>query len=153
MAEGKLKTVPLEDSVRALIFKNRNLLGLSGEQLGYLTGDDQSSIRKIENGERSPSLMATFNLLLLTSLLGSDSARRHEGSGSIRRSVLRFCLKPGFKKPGFKRSLMQKGSVGAPKNTATVRLPVSWDNCPTLQSRRGDGCSYQDLVYGSRVRA
>ena len=63
MAEGKLKTVPLEDSVRALIFKNRNLLGLSGEQLGYLTGDDQSSIRKIENGERSPSLMATFNLL------------------------------------------------------------------------------------------
>jgi hypothetical protein len=30
MAEGKLKTVLLEDSVRALIFKNRNPLGLSG---------------------------------------------------------------------------------------------------------------------------
>lgn len=63
MAEKKQKKVTLQDSVRELIFKRRNFLGLSRDQLGYLTGYEQSSIRKIENGDRSPSLVATFRLL------------------------------------------------------------------------------------------
>jgi transcriptional regulator with XRE-family HTH domain len=78
MAESKRKTDPLQDSVRALIFKKRNLLGLSRDQLGYLTGYDQSSIRKIENGDRNPSLAATFNLFGALGLRPSTVMKRIE---------------------------------------------------------------------------
>jgi transcriptional regulator with XRE-family HTH domain len=78
MAEGKRKTVPPQDSVRALIIKRRNLLGLSRDQLGFLTGYDQSSIRKIENGERNPSLVAIFNLFGALGLRPSTVMKRIE---------------------------------------------------------------------------
>jgi transcriptional regulator with XRE-family HTH domain len=62
MAQGERKTIALQDAIRALIKKRRNQLGLSRDQLAFLAGYEQSSVRKIENGTRNPSLGAIFDL-------------------------------------------------------------------------------------------
>jgi transcriptional regulator with XRE-family HTH domain len=78
MAQGKGKTITPQDSVRALIIKRRDLLGLSRDQLAFLAGYEQSTVRKIENGTRNPSLTAIFNLFGVLGLRPSTVMKRIE---------------------------------------------------------------------------
>jgi len=78
MAQGERKTITPQDSVRALIIKKRNQLGLSRDQLAFLAGYDQSSVRKIENGTRNPSLGAIFDLFGVLGLRPSTVMKRIE---------------------------------------------------------------------------
>lgn len=78
MAQGERKTIAPQDAIRALIKKRRNQLGLSRDQLAFLAGYEQSSVRKIENGTRNPSLGAIFDLFGVLGLRPSTVMNRIE---------------------------------------------------------------------------
>lgn len=78
MAQDERKTIAPQDAIRALIKKKRNQLGLSRDQLAFLAGYEQSSVRKIENGTRNPSLGAIFDLFGVLGLRPSTVMSRIE---------------------------------------------------------------------------
>lgn len=67
MAQGKQHTIAPRDSLRAILTERRLKLGLSQDQLAFLTGYERTTIIKIEKGTRFPTIPT---VLTLCSVLG-----------------------------------------------------------------------------------
>ena len=71
----------LQVVVGATIRSQRELLGITQHELGYLTSLDPMTISRIERGERMPSLQSLFLIAKALGKAPSEIVHMVEGSG------------------------------------------------------------------------
>jgi transcriptional regulator with XRE-family HTH domain len=78
MAQGEHHTIAPQDSLRAILLERRLKLGLSQDQLAFLSGYERTSIIKIEKGTRFPTLGTLLNLCSVLGIRPSTVMARLE---------------------------------------------------------------------------